>query len=330
MNRPHIESSTSVASLEAVFSSRAESIHDELPKLCNAILRVLLYYDIWEYPLTLKELQTFLPLRGVSEAGIGSALAMEGSRIGVVEYGGYYSVRVNVRSVVDRRLARERHAQRMWKAARLSTHIIKRFPFVRAVFISGDLSKNSTGPGSDIDFFVLTEPGRLWISRTLLILFKKLFLLNSKKFFCVNFFASIDNLTQQERNVYVAAEVAHLKAMYNEALFIKFMAANAWIRKFFPNFNQGKLPMRAPDNRESHLQRIFERLLTSLPLDRIDTLLMNKMEQVWAQRYPQHDPSTRMKIFKCTKQESRAYGGDFHDKILTMYDRKLREFHIEE
>lgn len=304
--------------------SAGESISENLTR---GVLRALLYYDIWEYPLTLEELHAFLPVRVTEEHEIALAIAPAGE--GIQECNGYYSVRSSA-LVVNRRLRREHHARWMWKAARLATHVIKRFPFVRGVFVSGDLSKNATGPGSDIDFFILTEPGRLWISRTLLILFKKLFLLNSKKFFCLNYFASSDNLTQRERNIYVAMEVAHLKPMYNEALFDKFMEANAWILCFFPNFRRDKLPMIATDNRPSHLQKLVERLLTHLPLDRIDTLLMLKMEQVWAQRYPKYDAATRARILRCTKQESRAYGGDFHDRVLRLYSRKLREFGLQE
>ncbi len=300
------------------------------PDLRRGILHALLYYDIWEYPMKLEELHIFLPVRLPEQGELVSALASAGVQTSVTEYGGYYSVRPDTRALVDRRLTRERHARWMWRAARLVTHVIKRFPFVRAIFVSGDLSKNATGPGSDVDFFILTEPGRLWICRTLLILFKKIFLLNRKKFFCLNFFATIDNLTQEERNVYVAAEVAHLKPMYNDALFNKFMEENAWIRFFFPNFSRDELPRVVANNRQSQFQKLFERLLMPLPLDRIDTYLMEQMKHVWAQRYPRHDAATRQRIFKCTKQESRAYGGDFHDKVLALYSRKLREFGVEE
>ena len=325
MSSEHIENYATGAPVETDESWTRKSSGDDSSALCTAILRVLLYYDIWEYPLTLAEVQTFLPIRGISHAEISSALATDGSRIGVSEFDGYYSVRGDVRAVVGRRRARERHARWMWKAARFSTNIIKRFPFVRAVFVSGDLSKNSTGPGSDVDFFILTEPGRLWICRTLLILFKKLFLLNSKKFFCLNFFASTDNLMQQGQNIYVAAEVARLKMMYNEGLFTKFMEANEWIREYFPNYDRA---MVTPDNHSTHLQRFAELLLAVLPLDRIDTFLMKEMEGIWARRYPRYDAATRLRIFRCTKKESRAYGGDFHDRVLSTYARKLREFGV--
>jgi hypothetical protein len=69
--------------------------------------------------------------------------------------------------------------------------------------------------------------------------------------------------------------------------------------------------------------------LTPLPLDRIDTFLMKEMQEIWVQRYPLHDAATRFRIFKCTREESRAYGGDFHDRVLSRYDGKLKAFGLQ-
>jgi predicted nucleotidyltransferase len=100
----------------------------------------------------------------------------------------------------------------MWKLAGIVTHVIKRFPFVRGVFVTGSLSKNSSDSSSDLDFMVITRKGRLWIARTLLMLFKKIFLLNSYKYFCINFLLSEDNLEIEDKNVFTATEVMTVKA----------------------------------------------------------------------------------------------------------------------
>ena len=63
---------------------------------------------------------------------------------------------------------------------------ISKFPYIENVSISGALSKNYYNNDGDIDFFLITQPNRLWIARTLLIIYKKMFLLNSRKYFCVN------------------------------------------------------------------------------------------------------------------------------------------------
>jgi hypothetical protein len=297
--------------------------------LQQAALRTLLYFDIWEYPLNALELNLFRQASRIQEGLVDTAPMRTGDMQCVMEHQGFFYVKGRTPDIVERRQRRERHSRWMWTMARVSMHVIKRFPFVRAVMVSGDLSKNATGRGSDVDFFILTEPGRLWIARTLLILFKKLFLLNSKKFFCLNYFKTTDHLMEADQNLYSATEVAYLKPLYNMALFRAFMGANSWVTQVFPNFREGILSGVQVNNRRSRLQRVIEALCAPLPLERVDTLLMDSMRRIWARRYPEHDERTRNRIFRCSKQESCAYAGDFQEKVLSMYAKKLEQFGID-
>jgi hypothetical protein len=289
------------------------------------VIRTLLYYDIWRYPLTLSELHAFLPSRAGSMtefARILDRLVREGD---VAEDRGYYYVPGAQDRPAERRIRGERHARRMWLMARIAVHVIKRFPFIRGVFVSGDLSKHMTHRGSDVDFLILTEPGRLWIARTLLVMFKKTVLFNRKKFFCINSFAAVDSLGISERNIYQATEVAHLKPLFNTRLFDTYIEANAWIKDYFPNFNTGALRFPPASERASLLQRLAELPFSLLPADRIDDYLMRAMERVWSERYPDLDRRTRAEIFRCTRGESRAYAGNYQGKILLAYENKLRQ-----
>jgi hypothetical protein len=207
-------------------------------------------------------------------------------------------------------------------------HVIKRFPFVRGIMVSGDLSKNATNQDSDVDFFIVTEPNRLWIARTLLIIFKKTVLLNKKKFFCLNYFATSDHLVLDDQNIFLATEIAHLKPLYNADLFFHYLEVNNWIKRFFPNFDIHQFDLPKTGNRASLLQRLLELPFVFIPADKLDTYLLKKMRAVWKRRYPGYDDETRDRIFRCTKHESRAYVGNFEEKILTLYDQRLREFGV--
>lgn len=301
-------------------------VTDYLMKPLHAeIVRTLLYYDIWHYPLTAEELYTFLPISSLSFEEFLQNLASHGPGEHVARDGDYYFLRGEGPSLISRRLERERHAARLWVWARISMHIIKRFPFVRGVFVSGDLSKHATDRNSDVDFFVVTEPNRLWIARTLLILFKKIFLLNRKKFFCLNYFSTSDHLTLDQQNIYIATEVAHLKPLFNSTLFTEYLKANNWIRTFFPNFDIRRFKLPKTSERWSVVQRILELPFSLIPADRLDTFLLHQMKSVWARRYPEYDEETRERIFRCTKNESRAYGGNFEDKVLAVYEQKMKD-----
>ena len=308
--------------------SRILSKLPEMKHLHSEILRALLYYDIWHYPLTARELFAFVHVNSISFDQFLQNIERNGTGKNVHFEKGFFYVRGKSPAIVVQRAEKERHARRMWNWARISMHIIKRFPFVRGIFVSGDLSKNATSRNSDVDFFIVTEPNRLWIARTLLILFKKTFLLNKKKFFCLNYFATTDHLTLDEQNIFLATEIAHLKPLFNSDLFYKYLQANNWITEYFPNFKIEDFPLPKPSNRHSILQRLLELPFALLPSDAIDTYLLNTMKSVWAKRYPEFDEETRNRIFRCTKFESRAYIGNFDEKILALYEQKLRQFGV--
>lgn len=295
-------------------------------QLQREVLRTLLYYDIWSHPLTEKELYAFLPVNSMTYDHFKNCLREEIVGGSVQHHSGYYYVKGKTPAVVEERLKRMRHARRMWFMARVATHIIKRFPFVRAVLVSGDLSKNVTHRKSDVDFFIITEPGRLWITRSLLVLFKKVFLLNSRKFFCINSLIASDNLLQDEQNIYTATEIATLKPLYNSELFRRYLAANRWIKRFFPNFDTQLLWLPQCNERASRLQHILEVPFRWFDASRLDEYLMHTMERIWAKRYPQYDEATRRRIFRCTRGESRAYVGNFQEMILALYHHRLKTF----
>jgi len=292
------------------------------------ILRVLLYYDIWAYPLTARELFTFLPVHSLSFEEFERSLDAHGPGPNISTHEGHYFMTGRTAAIVEQRSIKERHAKTLWSWARISMHVIKRFPFVRAIIVSGDLSKNATTPKSDVDFFIITEPGRLWIARTLLILFKKIFLLNNKKFFCLNYFTDASHLTLAEQNVFLATEIAHLKPLFNSELFFRYLDANRWIKNYFPNFSIHSFVLPTTNNRLGFLQKLFELPFSFLPADSLDSYLLNRMKVIWANRYPQYDDETRERLFRCTKHESRAYVGNFEEKILTLFNQKMKEYGV--
>ena len=300
----------------------------ECTSIGKAILRTLLYFDIWNHPLTLDELHMFLP-DAVSEPAALLPALQELICMGLVfDDGQHYAVRHSRGRAQGSRRSKERRAALMWKMARVVARLMRTFPFVRAVWVSGELSKNVASPHADIDFFIVTEPRRLWIARSMLILFKKAFLLNSRKFFCLNSFIDTRNLESPARNIYQAIEIASLKPLVNEPLLHDYFRANAWIWSYFPNFDAASIARSKAIATRSWIQRGVESLFRLIDADALDDRLMRAMRFVWTKRYPDMDDRTRERILRSTKNESRAYFGDFEERILEAYRRNLREYHI--
>lgn len=299
----------------------------------NNVLKTLLYYDIFSYPLKKDELFIFLPSNTLSKAEIISAVdSLSGtSQCEFAQKDGYVYVKPN-EHYVDIRIEKEKHSRKMWTIAKYMTHIIKRFPFVRAVMVTGSLSKNSAGKESDIDFMVITKRGRLWISRTLLMLFKKIFLLNSYKFFCINYFISEDFTELEEKNLFTATEVVTVKSTFNTDSMKKFLESNTWVKKFFPNYKIGDPYLHSTgfkvNNRISFLQRISELLFAGKPGDYLESYFRKISMRHWEKRYSHMKEEDRKRLFKSTDRESTTHPLDMQKKILEKYNEKLREFNL--
>lgn len=200
-----------------------------MDSLKENILRTLLYYDIFKHPLKPDEIFSLLPQNSITKKDVSDVLlqiSKENPKVNTKE--NYYFI-VGNEDYIELRKSRESYSKKSWKLAKFVTHIIKRFPFVRAVFVTGSLSKNSSMPDSDLDFMVVTAKNRLWISRTLLMLFKKVLLFNSHKYFCINYFISKDSLGICEKNIFIATEIVHIKSTFNTGLMNKFLEANLWV-----------------------------------------------------------------------------------------------------
>lgn len=204
-------------------------------QLGEHILKVLRYYHYFRYPLTLDELHFNFPVKTTPQhidATLGD-LIKDGS---VFRFGPFYTM-VNDIGLIERRKNGNAMAAQKMIRARKAGRIIRMFPFVQTVFISGSLSKNYADEKTDIDFFICTQPGRLWIARTLLHAFKKLtFLIGKQHDFCMNYFVDTAHLELEEKNIYTAIELATLKPVFNDdALHQVILSENNWISGLLPN-----------------------------------------------------------------------------------------------
>lgn len=299
--------------------------------LKSNIMRTLLYYDIFRHPLSGEEIYSFLPQNSVTKEEIISSLAeITGGGQGEIEVNnGYYYIKPNA-EYVKTRLEKEKYSAKMWKTAYRITHIIKRFPFVRSVIATGSLSKNSSDDKSDLDFMVITSPHRLWVARTLLMLFKKTVLLNSKKYFCVNYFIASDNMNIEEQNIYTATEIVTLKATYNTALLEEFIQKNLWVRDFFPNYTPNDHPLNKAgcrvNNKPSVLQKVMELFFPGTFGSRLDDYLREKTKLHWKKKYSHMAEADRNFRLKSTKTESKAHPHSVQKAILALYEEKLRQY----
>jgi predicted nucleotidyltransferase len=103
--------------------------------------------------------------------------------INVVYHKGEFFQLTDNENSIHRRRTGNKLAEKRLKTARWVSGFISRFPFIRGILLSGSISKGFMEEDSDIDYFVITHPNRVWFSRLILMLFKKIFLFNSKNIY---------------------------------------------------------------------------------------------------------------------------------------------------
>ncbi len=289
-----------------------------------SVLRVLLYFDNFAHPLTPAELFDLLEIPTDYELFRND---LEGLiRRGYVAQASGFCFIPGRKASIEARLGKMKKAEKYLKVAFRFSRLIFRHPFVRAVFITGSLSKRSVTRKDDIDFFVITEPGRLWICKTLLMIFKKVFLLNSKKYFCINYFIDSDNLEIPDRNFFTAVELVYLRPLQNPALYMEFMSRNSWIHDFFPNkilHPDGCMSINDP-----WIKKGIETILGGGAGERLDNWFLKIYRKRADRKFHEQEPASHELNFRSLKYVSKYHPNGYQQKILDGYENAIREFEI--
>jgi hypothetical protein len=282
-------------------------------------MKTLVYYDIFHYPLKSDEVFKFLRSNSVTAHDVSACLDLLAERNHLSRFGEYYTLQKN-ESDIRRRIKGNQEAERFLPLARRQAKLIAKFPFVRAVFASGSLSKGYMDEKSDLDFFVITQPNRLWICRALLALYKRIVLNNSHKYFCTNYFIDTDHLEIEEKNLFTATELATLIPLSGEQYYLALMNRNLhWITRFFPNFAP---PSMEDKNEGNPARKIISERLLNLCLGNIgDKLLMRLAAFRWKKLYNRSYSEKDFSIaFKTKRHASKNHPNNFQKSVMTAYE----------
>lgn len=291
--------------------------------LCESVLRCLLYFDIFKYPLKEDEILFFLD-RKATLPNIRAALVDLVEKQFIHQFNEFYSIQ-NRRENVARRIRGNEVAQNTMRLARQKANLIGRFPFVRSVMVSGSLSKGYMDADSDIDFFVVTEPGRLWIARMLLVLYKRIFLKNSHKHFCVNYFVSTDKLEIEEQNIFTATELATVMPQYNQSTYGDLLKNNGWVTRFLPNFAPRQYAWKK--EKQSSFKKVAERFIDVAGGRLLDEWCMQITLRRWSGKYKsQYDDADFQVAFKSKKYASKNHPKNYQKKVTQLLDDRWKEF----
>lgn len=287
------------------------------------LIQAIAYFDIFKHPLKTEELAN---LSNISLSETGRLL--NEMVIQKVCYGtnGMFSLTPMTEELIDLRTKKEIKASSYFKKLPFYAKIISSFPFVRSVAISGSLSKGVMHDDGDIDYFIVTAPNRMWVCRTFLILFKKIFLLNSKKYFCVNYLVDENHLEIVDKNIFTAIEVSYLIPVFNSDTINKLKRQNNWIETYFPKFeHQIKVEQVKP---KVSIKRLIEQLLKGSFGEYLDLLFMRLTYKRWGKKFKHFDPTKFQLTMRSDRGISKHHPQDFQNKVLTAYNERIKKLNL--
>lgn len=286
-----------------------------LTPLEAAILRTLLYADVFHFPLTRAELHTYLIHDApVTPAELEAALHSPYLDSLLCEDDGYITFH-NTPQHIARRREREALAQTMLPLARDYGRWLAGLPFVRMVVLTGALAaRNPAHAQDDFDYMLIVQPGRVWLARAFSIVLVRLARRRGIAL-CPNYVLSESDLEQQRQDLYIARELAQMQPLFGDAS--AFYAANTWAKAHLPHVcvlpADEALPM-------PRWKRLSEWLLSGR--------LGDALEQ-WEYRRKSRRFQQQMRSTEAARIDNQQVKGHFQDHgapILHQYAERLKQF----
>lgn len=211
----------------------------------KAVLKTLIYRDIFDYPLTIFEIHRWLISRKANlrqvEVAVGRLVKNHKCKV----QNGYHFL-PGRSGTVSKRAERARQSKLYFRKAFLTSQLLKLIPWIKLVGISGGLAMENAGRMDDIDLVLITSKKRLWISRLLTLGILELTgqrrkVSDSKVMaagkVCCNLILEEDYLEQKNKNIYTVHEVLQMKVLWQRGnIYSKYLSDNEWVFKFLPNW----------------------------------------------------------------------------------------------
>lgn len=244
--------------------------------IATAILRTLVYADLFDYAMTPDEIFRFLIGVRASRAHLDAVLNDHDRLNGrVARLDGFVTLPKR-EALVAARKRLHAAAARQFPRARFYARVLAYLPFVRMVAITGGLAMENARDG-DSDYFLVTAPGRVWLVRGMAVALVRIARLFGDHL-CPNLLLSTNALALSDQNLYTAHEVVQMIPLYGLDQYRKMCSLNAWALSYLPNAEICEtVACEKPLNRAgAALKRALEQLAGGSVGDRIERWEMRR------------------------------------------------------
>jgi len=219
----------------------------------TAVLGAVVYASLFDYPLTLSQLETSL-IGVLADAATIERWWRESDLLqAAIEYRDGLYFPAGRSDLVGTRSRREALSRELLDRDRRILSLVAAMPFVRMVALSGSLAHLNAEGSADLDLFVITAPHRVWsVTVATLVLAK---LLGWRKRICMNYVVSERALAIEPRDLFSANQIIHLRPITGQAVFEHFVKSNAFVRQIYPNFELSEGPRTHDPRRKTFVER---------------------------------------------------------------------------
>jgi hypothetical protein len=292
----------------------------------QAILKTVLYSDLFDYPLTFDEIAHYLIEVPADVNSVCDRLRDPIWLNGQIARVDRFITACGRESIVARRLDRSRTSDRLWPRARRFVRILAALPFVRMVGITGALAMDNSAADDDIDVMLVTATHRVWLTRALsvaLVYLGKMF----GDTLCPNYVISENALLLETRTLFAAHEFMQMVPLYGLDVYARMRSLNNWIDSFLPNACS---PLRSePEIRSGLIGRAVKRfgewLLSGLIGDRLEVWEMNRKLKKFQSQLHEIDSNAIL-----DQDHVKGHFKDYGAPVARLYESKLKEFQLSE
>jgi hypothetical protein len=207
----------------------------ELSREELAIVRSVLYASLFDYPLTLAQLRDTLIESEQIPSEIRAICERSPALHSLVDCReGFYFLRGQQHLVAERR-RREARSRAFLASHRRLLSLICALPFVRLVALSGSVAHLNLEASGDLDLFVMTRGRHVWSTTVAVLLLAKA--LRRRRTVCVNFVLADTRMELEQRDLFTASQIIHLKPLIGWDVLQQLLAANPFVARFYPNFH---------------------------------------------------------------------------------------------
>jgi len=198
-----------------------------------AIARSVLYASLFDYPLTLPQLHESLIASTLTPDEIIAIYDRSVALPSIVERRDGFFLPAGRGDLIEERRTREARSRAFLAEHARTLRLICALPFTRMVALSGSVAHLNLEAGGDLDLFIITRGRRVWMVSVAMIALTRL--LGVRSAVCANFVMSDARLTIEQQDLFTANQVLHLKPLVGVDVLERFVAANPFVRRFYPN-----------------------------------------------------------------------------------------------